>query len=134
MICLELPATLTNFLKKMEKVHSFGAAIPNVVHYLISNTTLTQPKKSYLERGFVTNIGLYLCGSDIEMIILQAAIIPLVTYIHHKKKNKLTTTIRTKIRYNLVLRTIIVSYVRICLALFINIFNVLMINSQHSAL
>jgi len=67
---LKLPDVLVKFLSKMEKVHAFGAAIPNLVHFLIPSKSIRQPIVEYKERGFISNIGLYVCGSDLEMIII----------------------------------------------------------------
>ena len=83
---LALPVTLSQFMQRMEKVHSFGASIPNLIKYFVKPNQLLQPKKNYRDRGFITNIGLYLCGSDLEMILIQALLIPIVTKISNWKR------------------------------------------------
>ncbi len=83
---LTLPITLSQFMQRMEKVHSFGASIPNAIKYFVKPSQLVQTKKNYLDRGFITNIGLYLCGSDLEMIAVQALLIPIITKISNWKK------------------------------------------------
>jgi hypothetical protein len=70
MMDIVLPPNLKSFLRYMENVHSFGAIIPNPLSYLKKYATNMTNERFY-NRGFVTNYSLYLCGSDIEMILLQ---------------------------------------------------------------
>ena len=71
MMDLNLPQNIKGFLEYMEKVHSFGAAIPNPLVTFGSKYKEMISNKRFYERGFTTNYALYLCGSDLEMIVVQ---------------------------------------------------------------
>jgi len=79
--------------------------------------------KYFKDRGYITNIALYLCGSDIEMILIQLLIIPIIYMLSVKIKCKFLKEFYKKVHFNMVIRTTIVMYVRIMMALMINIAN-----------
>ena len=120
---VELPSNLNTFIGYMEQVHAFGSIIPNAFKYLVPESLLLQRNKYFRERGYNTNIALYLCGSDLEMILLQLLLVPIVSILRVKTKIKFLKAVYKKVRFNMVIRTTIVMYVRIMMALMINIAN-----------
>ena len=104
-------------------MHAFGSVVPNAFKYLIPDSLLIQKNKYFKDRGYITNIALYLCGSDIEMILIQLLIIPIIYMLSVKIKCKFLKEFYKKVHFNMVIRTTIVMYVRIMMALMINIAN-----------
>ena len=107
----------------MEQVHAFGSVIPNALKYLVPDSLLVQRNKYFKDRGYITNIALYLCGSDLEMIMVQLLIVPIIYKLCTKIRMKFLREFYKKVRFNMVIRTTIVMYVRIMMALMINIVN-----------
>lgn len=83
---VDVPPNLNKFIGYMENVHSFGSMIPNAFKYLIKEKQLIQSNKYFKERGYITNIALYLCGSDLEMLIAQILIVPIISKLSNKLK------------------------------------------------
>ena len=74
-------------MKYIEKVHTFGAVVPNVFGYMVSTKSLTvTPNENFRERGYNYTSALILAGSDIEMVLIQAIAIPLVSSLYAKTK------------------------------------------------
>ena len=87
MLDINLPNNLQSFMKYIEKVHTFGAVIPNVFGYVASTKSLTlTPNENFRNRGYNYTSALILAGSDIEMIIIQSIAIPLVSSLYAKTK------------------------------------------------
>jgi len=107
----------------MEQVHAFGSVIPNAFKFLVPDSILLQKNKYFKDRGYITSMALYLCGSDIEMILVQLLIIPIIYKLSTKIRIKFLREFYKKVRFNMVIRTAIVMYVRIMMALMINIAN-----------
>lgn len=119
MLNLELPSNLKSVLNYMEMVHSFGAAIPNPLVSFARDKMLNITNNRFYERGFTTNYSLYLCGSDIEMIVLQVLLAYAVSKL--ALKIKFFQRFVKSLKYNMALKTMIVAYVRIVLSICINI-------------
>ena len=87
MLKVDLPNNLQKFMKYIETVHTFGAAIPNCFKFLTNNQSLVvTPNEHFRERGYNYTSALYMAGSDIEMILIQAIAIPLVCALYAKTK------------------------------------------------
>jgi len=79
-----MPDNINKFIGYMEQVHSFGSSIPNPIKYLVANSSLRQSNLYFKDRGYLTNTSLYLCGSDLEMIIVQLIAIPVVAKLSER--------------------------------------------------
>jgi hypothetical protein len=87
MLNIDMPNNLQSFMKYIEKVHTFGAVVPNVFGYVAPTRSLTvTPNEKYRDRGYNYTSALILAGSDIEMIIIQSIAIPLVASLYAKTK------------------------------------------------
>ena len=85
MMDVQLPNNLQGFMGYIAKVHTFGAAIPNVFKYMTKEDSLTvTPNENFRDRGYNFTSSLMLAGSDIEMIFIQLLATPLVSKLYAK--------------------------------------------------
>ncbi len=121
LIDLNYPANLLYFLEKLESVHNFNKWLPNPFEYVLapSRLNMTVYNEQFGSRGFTNCQMILLCGADLIVILgmLLAVIVlkPLSSVFAF-----LETTLK-KMRYSSITRSFIQSYLKFCLACFVQI-------------
>ncbi len=84
MIKVTIPLNLNTLIDYMEQVHAFGSVIPNVFRFIARNEVLVMKNEYFKARGYSTSMSMLVCGSDLEMIIVQFSIIPVIGLLYNK--------------------------------------------------
>ena len=113
---LAFPKNLLNFLEYIQIVHNFNSFLPNIFVYILDKDELDMSSfsQTFESRDIPNRNILLLCGSDIEMIIILLLLcIPTKLLSRHIKW---VGKLDKKLRYNGLIRNLIVSYVKLGLA------------------
>jgi len=128
---LQFPQNLLAFLECIESVHDFNKWFPNPFTYLFPDSKLNMSpyNEQFESRGFKNRNMLYLCGSDLSMMLITilaiGVLIPLANIVPYfntsLKKSRIAGTLLEKLRYSSVTRSFIQAYLKICLSACVNI-------------
>ena len=117
---LIFPRNLLNFLGYIQIVHNFNSFLPNLFEYILDKDDLNMSSfsETFESRDIPNRNMLLLCGSDIEMIIILLLFCSLTKLLGGRYK--LIGKLDKKLRYNGLIRNLIVSYVKLVMAAIIN--------------
>ena len=121
LIDLSYPENLVQFLSYLEIVHNYSSFIPNLFEYIIQKEDIqNNPFSPTFESRNISNRNiLLLCGSDIEIIILIYICLSILNCF--KLKHRTIWNLNRKFRFNALIRTFVVAYLKFALASFLNI-------------
>ncbi len=117
---LHLPSNLLVFLDYIESVYNFNKFLPNPFSYVFLESRLNMAafSQQFDDRGFCNCNALLLSGSDLAMLVIMS--LALIVLVPLSGTCSLFGKLLTQLRYNMIIRTFIQSYLKLCLAAAVN--------------
>lgn len=121
LIRISFPANLMIFIDYLNTVHNYNSMIPNVFSYFLvgKDISSTAYNAQFAERGILNCNMLILVGGDFEALF--GTMIVLFCLNTFMIPNKFLLRTRRRMKYSSVLRTLFQSYMKFCIAAFVNV-------------
>lgn len=121
LVNIHFPPNLLIFMEYIQSVHDYNSWVPNAFDYYLDKSKMNMLAygPQYVIRNINNSNFLLLCGGDIEILVLTLVSLFLIKFII--PNYRFFTGILQRLEYSTIIRSLIQSYLKFCIATLINL-------------